>query len=249
LVESRKGILGRDEARASSKDHGGEPSAASRVEMNGSTKSVEPPLTPLPAREARGVKKTLDNADDVIHGLGAYGLRRGIPPQTERMIKDRVYHATHKASPQHFKYVDGRDVCRYYVGWSGEYLKYGDHLREPRRDWRLFSTNRILVRQIPSKPPYCICASLTDEIFLNDRNSMNVINLREKPEYVLGMLNSRLVSWWFVHKFGKMQRETFPQFKANELADFPLPKNGEKHRDEIAKLATKIRICLARRSS
>jgi len=70
LVESRKGILGRDEARASSKDHGGEPSAASRVEMNGSTKSVEPPLTPLPAREARSMKKTLDNADDVIHGLG-----------------------------------------------------------------------------------------------------------------------------------------------------------------------------------
>jgi len=72
LVESRKGILGRDEARASSKDHGGEPSAASRVEMNGSTKSVEPPLTPLPAREARGVKKTLDNADDVIHGLAHF---------------------------------------------------------------------------------------------------------------------------------------------------------------------------------
>jgi hypothetical protein len=37
--------------------------------MNGSTKSVEPPLTPLPAREGRGVrKKLLTNADGVIHG-------------------------------------------------------------------------------------------------------------------------------------------------------------------------------------
>jgi len=69
---------------------------------------------------------------------------------------------------------------------------------------------------------------------------MNIINIREEPEYVLGILNSRLISWWFVHKFGKMQRETFPQFKVNELADFPFPKNGEKHRDQIAKLAASI---------
>jgi hypothetical protein len=182
----------------------------------------------------------LKDVADVKVGLGAYGLGRGIPPQTEQMIKNRVYHATHKASSQHFKYIEGRDVCRYYIGWSGEYLKYGDHLREPRRDWHLFSIRRILVRQIPSKPPYCIQASLTDETFLNDRNSMNIINIREKPEYVLGVLNSRLVSWWFINKFGKMQRETFPQFKVNELADFPLPKNGENHRDEIAKLAGQI---------
>lgn len=184
--------------------------------------------------------RRLKDVSDVKVGLGAYGLARGIPPQTEKMIENRVYHATHKASPQHFKYIDGRDVCRYYIGWSGEYLNYGDHLREPRRDWRLFSTKRILVRQIPSKPPYCIQASLTDETFLNDRNSMNVINIREKPEYVLGILNSRLVSWWFVHKFGKMQRETFPQFKVNELADFPLPKNRTERSDEIAKLVTEI---------
>jgi adenine-specific DNA-methyltransferase len=57
---------------------------------------------------------------------------------------------------------------------------------------------------------------------------------------LLGILNSRLLSWWFVHKFGKMQRATFPQFKVNELADFPVPRNGDKHRDHIAKLAAGI---------
>lgn len=188
--------------------------------------------------EAKSVR--LYEKSDIKVGLGAYGLGRGEPPQTEKMIENRIYHATHKATQHHFKYVEGRDVCRYYIGWSGEYLKYGNHLREPRKDWRLFSSERILVRQIPSKPPYCIHASFTSETFLNDRNSMNIINIREKPEYVLGVLNSRLISWWFVHKFGKMQRGIFPQFKANELADFPLPKDPAKHRDEIAKLAEKI---------
>jgi hypothetical protein len=81
---------------------------------------------------------------------------------------------------------------------------------------------------------------VTEEVALNDLNSMNVVNIREDPRYVLGVLNSRLVSWWFINKFGKMQRETFPQFKVNELADFPLPKNGKAHRVEIAKLVDKL---------
>ncbi|MFH1097604.1 MAG: TaqI-like C-terminal specificity domain-containing protein [Candidatus Desantisbacteria bacterium] len=108
------------------------------------------------------------------------------------------------------------------------------------KDFRLYSTKRILVRQIPSKPPYCIHACLVEETILNDLNSMNIVNIREKPEYVLGILNSRLISWWFVHKFGKMQRTTFPQFKVNELADFLLPKDGAKYRDEIANLVGQI---------
>ena len=58
-----------------------------------------------------------------------------------------------------------------------EYLKYGDNLAAPRKNWSLYSSPRILVRQIPSKLPYCINACFTDEVILNDRNSMNIINI------------------------------------------------------------------------
>ena len=180
-----------------------------------------------------------DFADTKV-GLGAYGLGRGIPPQTEDMISNRIYHSRKKASPDHYKYIDGKDVCRYHLGWSGEFLKYGDHLREPRRDWNLFSSKRILVRQIPAGPPYCIHACIVEETLLNDRNSMNIINFREPPELILGILNSRLTSFWFVNKFGKMQRQTFPQFKVNELAEFPLPKGREKRQDDIIRLVAGI---------
>jgi hypothetical protein len=139
--------------------------------------------------------------------------------------KNRTFHF----GLTYIKYLDGQDVCRYVITLGGQYLKYGDNLAAPRKDFRLYSTQRILVRQIPAKPPYCIHACLVEETILNDRNSMNVINIREKSEDVLEVLNARLVSWWFLHKFGKMQQETFPQFKVNELADFPLPKNGGKH--------------------
>jgi hypothetical protein len=166
----------------------------------------------------------LDKLASVKVGLGAYGLNRGEPPQTKEMIANRVYHAKTKLTEQHIKYLEGKDVCRYYLGWSGEYLKYGKHLREPRADFNLFCTKRILVRQIPSKFPHCINACLTEELALNDRNSMNVLYFKESPKFLLGILNCKLISYWFVQKFGKLQRETFPQFKRNELAIFPFPK-------------------------
>jgi len=37
-----------------------------------------------------------------------------------------------------------------------------------------------------------------------------------------------------------MQRNTFPQFKVNELANFPLPKSRNKKQAEIAELVKQI---------
>ena len=174
-------------------------------------------------------------------GLGAYGRGDGIPPQTDEMIKERIYHSKTKEGEKWFKYVEGVDVKRYLLGWiREEYLKWGKHLREPRNDWRLFSTPRILVRQIPSPPPYCINACFTEETFLNDRNSMNIINISINPLLVLAFLNSRLMSYWFIHKFGKMQRGIFPQFKINELAIFPMPRYFAPHEERLIVLVDNI---------
>ncbi len=178
---------------------------------------------------------------DVKCGLGAYGKGKGIPPQTEEMIKNRVFHSMFKLSDDYYEYIEGEDVKRYLITWKyREYLKYGKHLREPRNNWGLFSTPRILVRQIPSKPPYCINACYTDKVFLNDRNSMNIINIRCNPLYLLAVLNSRPISFWFAHKFGKLQRGLFPQFKINELASFPIPRANETDQLQLAQLAEQI---------
>jgi hypothetical protein len=54
-------------------------------------------------------------------------------------------------------------------------------------------------------------ACFTQEILLNDLNSMNIINIQENPMLILGILNSKLISYWFAHKFGKLQRGIFPE--------------------------------------
>ncbi|MDR1962792.1 MAG: N-6 DNA methylase [Planctomycetaceae bacterium] len=191
--------------------------------------------------ESQGVP--LSDIASVKCGLGAYGNGDGIPAQTKEMIKKRVYHSKSKEGYDWFKYIEGEDVKRYFCTWNKqEYLKYGKHLREPRNDWNLFSTPRILVRQIPSPLPHCINACYTEETFLNDRNSMNIIYIKVNPKYLLGVLNSRLISYWFAHKFGKLQRGIFPQFKVNELAQFPISNISTENQKPIIKLVDQILI-------
>jgi tRNA1(Val) A37 N6-methylase TrmN6 len=183
--------------------------------------------------------RPLNAIANVKSGLVAYEVGKGSPMQTKEMKDYRVYHSKH--FKQGFsKYLDGRDVCRYFIDWSGEYIKYGKNLAAPRNDFKLYSTPRILVRQIPSKPPYCIHACFVSETLFNDRNSMNIINISIEPQLVLAVLNSRLTSYWFVHKFGKMQRGIFPQFKVNELAIFPMPGSFGRHERSLKKLVDNI---------
>lgn len=182
----------------------------------------------------------LETLADVKAGLVAYEVGKGTPLQTKAIKEKRAYHTTKKLGADYYKYLDGKDVCRYHLGWSGEYLKYGDNLAAPRNDFNLYSTQRILVRQIPAKPPYCIHACMVEVTYLNDRNSMNIINMEEKPELLLGIINSRLISFWFIHKFGKLQRGIFPQFKVNELAIFPIVKDRALYKNQIVQLVKKI---------
>ncbi|MFH1862771.1 MAG: N-6 DNA methylase, partial [bacterium] len=134
----------------------------------------------------------------VSTGLKAYQIGKGKPPQTNNEKRNRVFHATRKIDKTYGRYLDGVDVCRYALGWAGEYLSYGEWLAEPRKSVP-FSGKRILVRQIPSKPPYLIQATLTDETAYNDINSMIVFGpvSHLSLKYLLGLINSRLLSFWF----------------------------------------------------
>jgi hypothetical protein len=166
----------------------------------------------------------------VKSGLVAYETGKGIPPQTDAVKKGRVYHSTDRASNAHRIYLDGQDVKRYSIEWSGMYLKYGRHLAAP-RDPALYEGERILVRQIPSALPLAINGAIVCGEELNDRNSMIVKSNGLSNKYILGIINSRLLSFWFNLTFDKFQRAIFPQFKVNELAQFPMRKINSDHAD------------------
>lgn len=184
--------------------------------------------------------KPLSDFCDVKTGLKAYQIGKGKPKQTEKQKANRVFHSQEKLDDSYMKYLEGRDVKRYLLGWGGQWLKYGKFLAEP-RSMELFTGERILVRQIPSKPPYSINATIVDEPILNDINSMVIRNFQGvSPKYVLGVINSKLSTYWFVNTFDKFQRKTFPQFKINELATFPIFTASDREKESVIKLVDSI---------
>ncbi len=196
-----------------------------RHHLNELIETKSDPLSPTHARVSTGVK--------------VYQVGKGNPHQTEAIKKDRSFHAGTAKDDTHLRYLEGRDVRRYALDWSGEFVSYGDWIAEPRRSVA-FDAPRILVRQIPSKPPHCINAVYIDEKYINDINSMVIQDFTTDPLFLLGVLNSRLSSFWFVNKFNKFQRGTFPQFKVKELAIFPIPHATPEQQLQVAGLVTEM---------
>ena len=194
--------------------------------------------------------KLLQDVATVSTGLKAYQIGKGKPEQTEKVKKERQFHSQKQIDKTYLPYLEGVDVKRYELGWSGEYLSYGDWLAEPRKSVP-FQGARILVRQIPSPYPHCVDGVFTSEKYLNDINSMVIFEPVKEYDlkYILSIINSKLISHWFVRAFDKFQRKIFPQFKVNELARFPIFPATEAEQkklillvDKIMKLKNELRI-------
>ncbi len=166
-------------------------------------------------------------------GLKVYQTGKGKPAQTDEIKKNRKFHSSESHNKNYGKYLHGSDVSRYLIKWSGEYLNYGEWIAEPRKSVP-FIGKRILVRQIPSKMPYSINATITEEQYYHDINSMVIFNSKQYDlKYILAILNSKLISYWFQIKYDKLQRNIFPQFRVKELAKFPILKIDVKDKNYI----------------
>lgn len=172
-------------------------------------------------------------------GIMAYETGKGKPKMSAQDKNNRIYHSKEKIDDSYRRYLDGENVSRYKLTWNGEYIKYGENLAAM-RDPNLFNRPRILVRQIPSKTRYSIEAVYVDSDAINDRNSMIITDIKINPFYLLGVLNSGVISLWFFMKFDKFQRRLFPQFKVNELGDFPVPNATDSQQKSVAILVEQL---------
>ena len=174
------------------------------------------------------LKKTeaLDNLVLIKAGLQAYEKDKGEPKQTELDVKNRPYDYNFKFDDETFKYLDGKDVGRYFVNWSGLYLKYGKHLAAP-RTFNLFDGKKIIVREITGVFPKCLISTYSEELYLYNRSNIAIIE-KEKSEvslkYILAVLNSSLLSYYFVKNTAKSVRKLFPKIILNDLRKFPIKK-------------------------
>lgn len=185
--------------------------------------------------------KPLIEVADPKSGLQAYELNKGTPKQTKEDRENRVYHFNYKLDDNTFRYLEGSDVKRYSHTWSKEWLKYGRNLSQP-RSFNVFSEERILVREVTGSYPALLKSTYMTEIFLNNKSVLNVLKKENgyKLKYVLAVLNSKFISFYFKRKAVKSNRTLFPKITLNDLKRMPIPKADGHVQEEISDLVTEI---------
>lgn len=184
----------------------------------------------------------LDEIVQIKAGLKAYEKGKGNPKQSAEDVKNRIYDYDYKFDEKTFKYLDGKDVGRYFVSWSGLYLRYGEHLAAP-RIFNLFNDEKIIIREITGKYPNSIIATYEKEVFLFNMSNICINQNKDKKislKYVLAILNSSLISYYFIKNTAKAVRQMFPKVILKDLRQFPFKEISLQEQEPFIQKADKM---------
>jgi len=184
--------------------------------------------------------KALDQICEMSVGVQAYDSYTG---QSKELIDARPYHCDYKKDDTFVRELNGRDIQRFSISWGNTWISYGNWLAHPRQK-KFFNQDRILIREINSDGRYSIVGSFDNTFQVSYKSIINIIL---KPEYLetynlkflLGIINSRLMSWYFRLTSNKIVTATFPRISIYDLKDFPI-KHSELLCEKIGDIVNKI---------
>jgi len=159
---------------------------------------------------------------DIVCGLTPYRLGKGKPPQTQEIVKGKLFDANKKKDETYRRYLMGRDFHRYKWQIKEErWISYGDWLAEPRRAAPFDDEVKIIVRQTSDS----IIAHIDTNKFLSLKNVHNIRIKKDKLDYyfLIGVLNSKLMNWWYKKLIPEKGR-VFAEVKVVNLKKLPVLK-------------------------
>jgi hypothetical protein len=162
----------------------------------------------------------LSTFGEAVQGITSYDKYRGHSPE---LIKSRAFHSDHQRDHTYGKWLAGKDVNRYTTGWSGEWLSYGSWLAAPRES-RFFAGPRLLFREVPGKGKR-IQAAVAEEVLYHG-HSITPFKLSDgctvSALYLLGVVNSQLVSWYASLMLPNFGKDVFPKLNPQDIKQLPI---------------------------
>lgn len=174
---------------------------------------------------------------DVCQGIVPYSTEN----LSKEEVKSRIYHSDIKNDKNYGVWVQGRAIKRYGINLSSkEYLKYGEWLHRPRK-LKYFEGKRILIQEITGGNPPRISATTYNDILYHDPGIISCLNISEiSTEYILAIINSKLICWYNLKTSPKGKRNTFPKVLIGDIRKFPIKKQSGQKELEIKENVIKI---------
>ena len=90
-----------------------------------------------------------------------------------------------------------------------------------------------------------LSASMTGESYAFTKNiyGIKITNAKYNPKFILALLNSKLLNFYYLKKFTTKKEELFPEIQTYLYEQLPIPKLNAKNKkiaDKIANLVDKI---------
>ncbi|MBW2608306.1 MAG: hypothetical protein JRD05_11795 [Deltaproteobacteria bacterium] len=120
--------------------------------------------------------------------------------------------------------IVGRDLNRYKLHITGKrWIKYGYWLAAP-RDSSNFQGKRIFVQEITGGKDKRIVATYYDQELYHSRDVIPIKTDGNYPQpfYLLGIINSQLITWYHLKRNPKAQKGLFPKVLVSDLGKLPI---------------------------
>ncbi|MBL7914203.1 MAG: N-6 DNA methylase [Bacteroidia bacterium] len=179
-----------------------------------------------------------------VCGLTPYRIGKGKPAQNAKVVKEKSYDADFKKDHTYRQYLMGRDFKKY--SWQIDkerWISYGDWIAEPRYKAPFNDDKKIVVRQTSDK----LIAHLDTNKYLSLKNvhNLRVTYKNLTYEYLLALLNSKLLDWWY-QKLIPEKGRVFAEVKVVNLVKLPIKiidfdnKSEVQQHNEIIKLVDQL---------
>jgi len=157
-----------------------------------------------------------------------------------------------KTGDNSFPYFEG-DVYRYHLNHVVDrWVEYGPKMREYPREFHWFEGPRILLRRLVNRQQRLMACFLSERVITN-KNLYVVRSSSDVPErFLLGILNSRLISRLYLSQVSQAAKDDFPQVTIRDILGLPFPlaalrtPRGNAHRERMVDLVESM-LALHRR--
>lgn len=163
----------------------------------------------------------LDTICKITQGAKPFQVGKGNPKQTRDTVDSKKYISTEKKDNSFIPLLRGSLMNRYSILWEQNYwISFGDWLAEPRYSANYDAKEKIIIRQTGDS----LMATIDVNQFIVRDNLYTIIPLQSTTElkYILGIINSKLMNWYYQNVLNSEKGEVLAQVKKGHLALLPI---------------------------
>ncbi|NIR10740.1 MAG: N-6 DNA methylase [Candidatus Aminicenantes bacterium] len=175
----------------------------------------------------------LNDICKITQGSKPFQVGKGIPKQTRKIVDEKPFVSNSKLDKSFRPLLRGSMIRKYLIMWDNDYwISFGDWLAEPRYSANYDAPQKIIIRQTGDS----LIATLDINQYIVRDNLYTIVNNLDFPnlKYILGILNSKLLNWFYQNAINYERGEALAQVKRGHLAILPIyiPNDSENEEKE-----------------